>query len=286
MLCIVLAAVFAAVSVISVSTDLLAAVPQNVFYVLYFCAAIALITAVWAIVKFLKSGVHKRKIHSVLHRNEYTAKLADDSVYRTVVMTYLSFGINAVMGLAKAAAGIFLNSYWLITFAAYYILLCVIRLLLLAANRRIAVLSDEKLCQTAEWRVYGICGCLFMAMIVVLQGVIVLILKNGQGFHYDGFLIYAVAAYDFYCLISSIVYVIRKRKEHTPIIRAIKTIKLSTSLVSMLSLQTAMFASFGGKEDFQAFMNFTVGTVICVLIFLTGLFMAVNAHRNIRRKSR
>ncbi len=282
-LCTVLAAVFAAVSVLSVSTDLLAAVPQGVFYVLYICSAIALFTAVWAIVKFLKSGVHKRKINGLLRRNEYTAKLADDAVYRTVAMTYLSFGVNAAMGLAKAAAGIFLRSYWLITFAAYYILLCVIRMFLLKTNRSICGINDKKLRETAEWKAYGICGFLFMAMTVILQGAIVLILKDGHGFKYDGFLIYAVAAYDFYCLISSIVYMVRKSTDNTPVIRAIKIIKLSTSLVSMLSLQTAMFASFGNGGDFQSKMNFIVGTSICVLIFLLGMFMVFNSRRKIKK---
>lgn len=282
-LCTVLAVIFAVASVLSVSTDLFSIVPQSVFYVLYICSAIAMFTAVWAIVKFLKSGVHKRKINGLLCKNKYTAKLADDAVYRTVAMTYLSFGVNAAMGLAKAAAGIFLRSYWLITFAAYYILLCVIRMFLLKTNRSIGGINDKNLRETAEWKAYGICGFLFMAMTVILQGAIVLILKDGHGFKYEGFLIYAVAAYDFYCLISSIVYMVRKSTDHTPVIRAIKIIKLSTSLVSMLSLQTAMFASFGNGGDFQSKMNFIVGTSICVLIFLLGMFMVFNSRRKIKK---
>ncbi|MDE5741669.1 MAG: hypothetical protein K2H90_04400, partial [Oscillospiraceae bacterium] len=176
--------------------------------------------------------------------------------------------------------GIFLPSYWLITLAAYYILLCVIRIFLLRANGRIVSVKDEKQRLLREWKAYGICGRLFMVMTLILNGAIVLIVKDGHGFRYNGFLIYAVALYDFYCLISSIVYITNRRKNHTPIIESIKTIKLSTSLVSMLSLQTAMFASFGGDLDYQTKMNFIVGTAVCVLIFLLGLFMAVRAHVN------
>ncbi len=53
----------------------------------------------------------------------------------------------------------------------------------------------------------------------------------------------------------------------------IRNIGFADALVSILSLQTAMFASFGGDNEFIRPMNAATGTVVCLMILIMGIRM-------------
>ena len=120
---------------------------------------------------------------------------------------------------------------------------------------------------------------------VALQGVTLQIVRKEQGFAYGGYWIYVVALYDFYCLTAALVFLIRSRKRHAPVVRALRYVSLAVSLVSMLSLQTAMFASFGQDtpSEMRRQMNLLTGTAVCVLLVVLGLVMMVTAGRKLRQ---
>ena len=122
-----------------------------------------------------------------------------------------------------------------------------------------------------------------IALTIVLQGVVIKIVRDGSGFMYSGVLIFAVALYDFYCLISSVCYMIKSYKRHSPATVAIQSIRLATSLVAMLSLQTAMFASFadGMSAAQQQLMNALTGTCVCLTLLVIGISMVIHSSRNI-----
>lgn len=198
----------------------------------------------------------------------------------------------AILYLVYVFAAIFLSlavwaiaSWWFISLSAYYLVLCISKLMLLRVSRRLDKLENQSLREQKEWKAYRICGILFLVMTLVLFGVVVLIVTEGNQFTYDGTLIFVMAMYDFYCLTASIVYMIRTRKQHTPVIVAIKTIGFATALVSMLSLQTAMFASFGADSDaaFKGLMNLISGFDVCVLLFSIGLIMIIQSTNKIKR---
>lgn len=198
----------------------------------------------------------------------------------------------AILYLVYVFAAIFLSlavwaiaSWWFISLSAYYLVLCISKLMLLRVSRRLDKLENQSLREQKEWKAYRICGILFLVMTLVLFGVVVLIVTEGNQFTYDGTLIFVMAMYDFYCLTASIVYMIRTRKQHTPVIVAIKTIGFATALVSMLSLQTAMFASFGADSDaaFKGLMNLISGFGVCVLLFSIGLIMIIQSTNKIKR---
>lgn len=54
-----------------------------------------------------------------------------------------------------------------------------------------------------------------------------------------------VALYTFYITTTAIIDIIKYRKYNSPVMSISKVIKLAAALVSMLFLETAMFAQFG-----------------------------------------
>ena len=147
--------------------------------------------------------------------------------------------------------------------------------MLLCQSRAAAALSDPRDRLRREWQAYRLCGWMLVVLSVALQG---------QGFVYGGYGIYAVALYDFYCLTAALLFLIRSRKRHTPVVRALRYVSLTVSLVSMLSLQTAMFAAFGQDMPpaVRRQMNLVTGTAVCLLLAGLGLGMAVAARRALR----
>lgn len=156
---------------------------------------------------------------------------------------------------------------------AYYIVISIARFLLLRNYQRSSKCSKYSAQLNHEIKAYKMSGLLLIMMTLFLQATVIHMIFTGNGYVYQGFLIYVVALQDFICLTKAIFQIYRFRKENNLILKAIKTFSLSTSLVSLLSLQSAMFASFGSslEIEIQQRMNFLTGNVIClILVFMGG----------------
>lgn len=279
------AAGFSAASLVCVGAPALWSPPAAVEYGVYILAAVFLALAVWAVVLAFRRGSPAGAVAAAAHRSPLLARLWDDAWFRLLFSGYGSLAGSALLALSKMAAGWWFSSLWFAVLAGYYLALCLARGLVLRRSRAAAAQPDTQKRERAEWRVYRLCGWMLVVLALTLQGVAVLIVQRGHGFRYEGYLIFAVAFYDFYCLAASLVYLAVNRGRQSPAVLALKGISLATSLVSMLSLQTAMFASFGDslEQAWQQRMNLATGTGVCLLLAALGLGMAIRANRRLRR---
>lgn len=100
---------------------------------------------------------------------------------------------------------------------------------------------------------------------IVLSGMIVLIIHQNATFTYPGTLIYIVALYDFYLIITAIINVVKYHNHKSPILTASKCINLTVAMISMISLEVAMIYQFGDNDI--AFKNTMIG--------ITGFAVAI-----------
>lgn len=91
------------------------------------------------------------------------------------------------------------------------------------------------------------------------------------------------ALYAFYAFGNAIKNMIKCRKLYNPILSAAKMISFATAMVSMLSLQAAMFQSFGGTLSLQRTMSFWTGSAVCVFLFGMALYMIVHGNRQLQK---
>lgn len=252
--------------------------PKSLVYVIDCSAAVFLTAAVWQLALVFRKAALKDRFLRTVHHTQVTGRLYDDLTFRTMVLGYLSMGANFIFALTKAAAGWCSASSWLLALALYYLALCIAKAVILYRGSK-----GEK--GAAEWKTYRLCGILLLFMTLTLQGIMILIVEQGRSFIYQGNLIFVIALYDFYCLISSIVYMVRTRKRHAPLIVSVKTISFATSLTAMLTLQTAMFASFGSEMEGgqQQRMNIMTGTAICTVLIVWGIRMICRAQKELQK---
>ena len=82
----------------------------------------------------------------------------------------------------------------------------------------------------------------------------------------------AMAAFTFTALSVAIVNVVKYKKYNSPVFSAAKDISLAVAVVSVLSLETAMFAAFAdGSMDADSMLIMTATTGFAVMVFVIGL---------------
>lgn len=125
---------------------------------------------------------------------------------------------------------------------------------------------------------------ILLGMNIALFGVVILVIVENQSFSYDGYLIYLVALYAFYAVITAIRDIVKFRHRHSPVLSASKAVKLSAALVSMLSLETAMLAQFGAKdgESFRLLMTGLTGCGVCLIILVMAVIMLYQSARQLK----
>ena len=137
--------------------------------------------------------------------------------------------------------------------------------------------------RTAEWRHYRLCGAMLIPMNFALAGVVILVLHQEGGFHYGSMLIYVMALYAFYVTISGVISLVRTRKYKSPVLSAARVVSLAAALVSMLSLEVAMLAQFGGGEFFRRAMIASTGGAVCLILVGMASAMIVRATKELKQ---
>ncbi len=211
----------------------------------------------------------------------FAQRYLKDAKLRTEISLYLGFAVNLLYIAIKLASGLYYRSLWFVSLAVYYALLAVMRFLLLYRRKWPEGIARQKL----ELRRYRFCGVVLLLMNLALAGIVAFMVHQNRGYEYPGMLIYAMAAYSFYAVIMAIVSIIKFRRHGSPILSAAKAINLVAAMVSILSLETAMLAQFGGNDDplFRKAMTGATGGGVCVIVLGMALFMIVKASRRLNQ---
>lgn len=201
---------------------------------------------------------------NALHRNKFTDKYLTNAAFRTHVSLYRSFAINMFYALINALMAKIYSTAWFGLFAAYYAILATMRFLL--------VLYVEKngigINRAGELKRSRICGYVLLAVTPLLSGAVLMSVYFNRGKEYKGVLIYVMASYTFYITVAAVSDIIRYRKYKSPVMSSSKTIKLTSALMSMYSLETAMLSQFGGDmtEENRHLMLILTGAGISIVI--------------------
>lgn len=216
--------------------------------------------------------------------NKIANTLIVDNRLRIVLTTLPGMGLNLIYAIFNGVVGIVSHSAWYGSLSAYYLLLCIMRFLAVSYARQLYTKKGQggNLGQR-EWKVYKNCGIMLSVMSIALGGAVIVLVSGEGGKSYPGLMIYAVAAYTFYKLTMSIINMVKARKENSILLVTLRNIGYSDALVSLLSLQTALFAAFGQDSgDMVPTMNALTGGGICLLVLVLGVLMVRKAKKQQR----
>ena len=251
-------------------------IPAYIVYVLAFYT-LSVVTIFCAMVLPKQYSTIKKKIYDNPLGNRYMT----DRVFRTNISLSISFVISMLYVGINLWSWHMLGSYWFMVLAVYYMIMAVMRYLLVRYVRIRKIGADI----LSEWKRSRICAYILLLINLSLSGAVLMILYQHRGYDYPGVMIYVMALYTFYALTMSIVDIVKYRKLGSPIMSTAKIVSLSAALVSMLNLETAMFARFGGDmstENQQIFIILT-GAGISITVVTLSVILIVRATKEIRR---
>jgi len=224
--------------------------------------------------------VYWNQVKERLYANKHTNRYLTDAAFKTRVNLFRSLAINLLFAAMNAAAAICFSTHWFALFAAYYVILAVMRFLLVRYISR----NEIGTSRLGELQRVRMCAYILLTINLALSGAVLMMVYFHRGFDNHGMLIYVMALYSFYTATTAIIDMVKYRKYGSPIMSMSIIIKMAAAMVSMLSLETAMFAQFGGDMSFesQKIMIMTTGAGIAVIIVSVAVYMIVLTTKEIR----
>lgn len=250
----------------------------------YVMSAYALIITITGIIRIVPFLCKPKELHPLLKKAvsiPVIGRLLKENTFRTQVALYPGFIINVIYAIWKLSFGIHYKSAWFISLAFYYLVLAWMRLLLI----RPFPTKEGEPRKKAELKRYRICGASLLVINIALTGIVVLAVKKDNGFRYPGYMIYVMAMYAFYSVITAVINLAKYRKYGSPVLSAAKVISLTTAMISMFSLESAMLAQFADASQtaFKKVMTECTGGVICVIVIGMAVYMMIRSTKEIRR---
>ncbi len=207
-------------------------------------------------------------------QNKLGHRYMTDASFRTHASLFISLSANLAYIIVNIYSGAVYNTRWFFILAVYYAVMASMRLML-ALYMRAHDVGESRLAELKRARV---CAYTMTLINFSLSAVVLMMMYQNRGFEYKGMLIYAMAAYTFYIATVAIVNIVKYRRYNSPVLTMAKCISLTSALVSMLSLETAMLSAFGAdmplyeKRLFIALTGAGVSVVVlgmsCILIVM------------------
>jgi len=220
------------------------------------------------------------KARRLKEENRYLRRYFSDAGLRVEISLYISLAVNGAYVLMQVWLGITNRSFWFYALAVYYCLLGTMRFVLLRELRGNGFGKDVR----AEYRKYRLCGCMLLLMNTALSAIAFFIVKENRGFEHHYIMTIGMAAYTFYSFTKAIINLVRYRKYKSPVMSASKAVGFVAALVSMLSLETAMFASFGEDDPaLRLIITAATGGIICLTVLSMAIYMIVHSTFALRK---
>ncbi|MGN1399651.1 MAG: hypothetical protein ACI4WG_06620 [Erysipelotrichaceae bacterium] len=204
-----------------------------------------------------------------------------DSLYRTEVLLYPVFAVNLFYSVMQFLVGLFNHSIWSNCLAVYYGMLAFLRLQLLKG-----LPNGNKDVGLTQWSRYFSCGMVLLFMTPLFASVLILVVHKNSFSHYPAIVILIMELYTLCLVISAIINLVKLRKQLFPVLAAAKLVGLTATLMSVLSLTTALVGKLDEQISYRLKQGLvgTVAGIVCVLVLSISVYMVVNSHKQIKTK--
>ena len=205
-----------------------------------------------------------------IEKNFLTRRIFQDKSFRTFMFTGFSTCINLAYVCYNGFLGIAKHSVWFFTMFVYYGILCIMR-----AN---AVHKSRKNDRSKDGLVMFADGILLIFLALVLSGIVFLSLRFNLMKSYGKITMITLTTYTFYKLTISIINLKKSLKTNHKIIKTIRNINFADALVSLISTQMSMYATFSQKGDGHT-MTILTSAGVCSIICFIAVKMIISSKK-------
>lgn len=217
-------------------------------------------------------------IRNLIHKNETANMLVENYNFRTIVFSVLSVLIAIGLAVFNIVIYAITKSLWCGAMAFYHVMLVLLRGFVLLNHRKrtknIALSDEDKLLGAIKQ--YRTCGIVFIALTMCLIAMIIHIVREDKVFNYDMYVVYTIAGFTLFQIVVALVNYIKSHKNDSYTVRALRSINLTTALVSFISLQAIALDTFSHNVNIPV-GNAITGFVVCGLVVTSGVYMIVHS---------
>lgn len=183
---------------------------------------------------------------------------------RTLKLAIGSLTFNIAFATYYLVMGLVTNSWWLLTLGSYYLVLSLVRFMVLRSK------SKERF-------IAKFTGWMLILLSIPLVGTVILSVVRDRGHERHMIVMIALAAYTFIKITLATIKLIKVRRSSSATLITLRNISFADAFVSIFALQRSMLVSFEGMTETEiVIMNATLGSAVCVIVFLLGLNLVRN----------
>lgn len=183
---------------------------------------------------------------------------------RTLKFALASLMFNMAFATYHLVMGLATSSWWLLTLGSYYIVLSIVRFVVLRSK------SGERF-------IAKFTGWMLILLTIPLVGTVILSVVRNRGHELHMIVMIAMAAYAFTKITLATIKFIKVRRSTSATLITLRNISFADAFVSIFALQRSMLVSFEGMIETEiVIMNATLGSAVCVIVFLLGLNLVRN----------
>ena len=198
------------------------------------------------------------------------------------IMFFLLFTTigNILTATVKLVLSLTLPSLWFFINAIFMIVLSFARFFSINDYRKTKLITDKKEIQKIGYKNYLTNGILLVILGIIYFFVNVYIYYKGTNTTMHEYLTYLVALFAFWSIGSAIYGITKYKRNHTPIIKAIKLTNFANALTSIMLTQIVLLDTYAKTEVYNSnLMNGLTGISVGIVIIILGLYMIIGISK-------
>ena len=177
---------------------------------------------------------------------------------KTLKLALASLSFNIAFAIYHLILGLITSSWWLLTLGSYYLILSIVRFVVLRSKSKAHFITKFT-------------GWMLILLSIPLAGTVVLSVVEDRGLVLHMVVMIAMAAYSFTKITLATIKLIKARCHTSAKLITLRNISFADAFVSIFALQRSMLVSFEGLSESKiVIMNATLGSAVCVIVFLLG----------------
>ena len=201
----------------------------------------------------------------------------EDRVMFSLIFTTIG---NIFIALVKLTLSLTLPSLWFFINAIFMIILSFARFFSIRDYSKTKLIEDKEEMQKIGYKNYLNNGILLVLLGIMYFFVSVYIYYKGTNTTMHEYLTYLVALVAFWSISSAIYGIIKYKRNHTPILKAVKLTNFANALTSIMLTQIVLLDTYANTEVYNSnLMNGLTGMGIGIIIIILGLYMIIGINK-------
>ncbi len=208
---------------------------------------------------------------------KYRKMKKDDKIMFFLVFSTMG---NIFMAFIKFILALTLPSLWFFINAIFLIILSFARFFSINDYKKIRLTDDPNKIRKIGFKNYLNNGILLIILGIMYFFVNVYIYYKGTNTNIHEYLTYLVALVTFWSIGSAIYGIIKYKRDHTPILKAVMLTNFANALTSIMLTQIVLLDTYAESSDYNSnLMNGLTGIGVGIIIMLIGLYMIIGINK-------